>query len=100
MGTLPNTSLDSQNERMEPRWHKSRAVLVQAVEGRRLKLGDTHPHTIESLNNLTNLYDAWKSQKKPTGGEQSLHKLKVLKSGRIHSRPPISGAVLDYPETV
>jgi len=24
-----------------------------------LKLGDTHPHTIESLNNLIDLYEAW-----------------------------------------
>jgi hypothetical protein len=30
----------------------------QALKGRRFKLGDTHPHTIESLNNLIDLYEA------------------------------------------
>ncbi len=32
---------------------------AEAIEGRRLKLGDTHPHTQESLNNLIGLYEAW-----------------------------------------
>ena len=34
-------------------------LFVEAVEGRRLKLGDTHPRTIESFNNLIELYEAW-----------------------------------------
>jgi len=34
-------------------------LLREAVEGRRLKLDDTHPHTIESLNKLIALYKAW-----------------------------------------
>ena len=34
-------------------------LLIQALKGRRLKLGDTHPHTKESLNNLIVLYEAW-----------------------------------------
>ena len=33
-------------------------------EGRRLKLGDTHPHTIESMNNLIALYKAWDKPEK------------------------------------
>jgi len=33
--------------------------LLEAVEGRYSKLGDTHPHTIESLNNVIALYEAW-----------------------------------------
>jgi hypothetical protein len=32
--------------------------LLEALEGR-LKLGDTHPHTVESWNNLIELYEAW-----------------------------------------
>jgi hypothetical protein len=28
-------------------------------QNRRLKLGVTHPHTIESWNNLVDLYEAW-----------------------------------------
>ena len=34
-------------------------LLLEALEGRRLKLGDTHQHTQESLNNLIELYEAW-----------------------------------------
>ncbi|MHC4556852.1 MAG: tetratricopeptide repeat protein [Planctomycetota bacterium] len=37
----------------------SLSVLVEAVEGRRLKLGDTHPHTLQSWNGLIDLYEAW-----------------------------------------
>ena len=36
----------------------------EAVEGRRLKLGDTHPHTLESLNNLIDLYEYWNKPEK------------------------------------
>jgi hypothetical protein len=38
--------------------------LIEAFEGRRLKLGDTHPHTKESLNHLINLYAAWNKPEK------------------------------------
>jgi hypothetical protein len=34
-------------------------IILKTVEGRRLKLGDTHPHTVESMNNLIPLYNAW-----------------------------------------
>jgi len=34
-------------------------LLLEAVEGRRLKLGDKHPHTLDSMNNLIELYEAW-----------------------------------------
>jgi hypothetical protein len=33
-------------------------------KGRRLKLGDTHPNTKESLNNLISLYEAWNKPEK------------------------------------
>ena len=39
-------------------------LLFEAFEGRRLKLGDTHPHTIQSLNNLIDLYEAWNKPEK------------------------------------
>jgi len=32
---------------------------IKAIGGRRLKLGDSHPHTLESKNNLIDLYEAW-----------------------------------------
>jgi len=38
---------------------KVEPLLLEALEGRRLKLGDTHPHTLESLHNLIELYKAW-----------------------------------------
>jgi hypothetical protein len=28
-------------------------------KGRRLKLGDTHPHTLQSRQNLIELYEIW-----------------------------------------
>jgi hypothetical protein len=34
------------------------------AESRRLKLGDTHPHTKASLNNLINIYEAWNRPEK------------------------------------
>ena len=40
-------------------YDKAEKLLLEALEGRRLKLGDTHPHTIESMNNLIELYEAW-----------------------------------------
>jgi hypothetical protein len=39
-------------------------LLLEAIKGRRLKLGDTHPDTIESLNNLIELYEAWNKPEK------------------------------------
>jgi len=53
-------------------FNKAELLLLEAVEGRRLKLGDTHPHTLESLNNLIALYEAWG---KPEKAEQWRAKL-------------------------
>jgi len=41
------------------RYDEAEKLLLEAVEGRRLKLGDTHPHSLESMNNLIELYEAW-----------------------------------------
>ena len=41
----------------------------------RLKLGDAHPHTFESINNLINLYEAWN---KPEKAEEWLAKLEQI----------------------
>ena len=43
----------------QARYEEAEKLLIEAVEGRRLKLSDTHPHTVESLNNLIELYEAW-----------------------------------------
>ena len=39
--------------------HSAEKLQFIMLKGRRLKLGDTHPHTIESWNNLIDLYEAW-----------------------------------------
>jgi len=45
-------------------YDKAEPLLLEALEGRRLKLGDTHPHTLQSLNNLIDLYEAWDKPEK------------------------------------
>ena len=46
---------------------KAEQFLHDALDSRRLKLGDTHPHTLESWHTLINLYEDWK---KPEKAEQ------------------------------
>ena len=46
--------------------------LLEAVEGRRLKLGDEHPHTLESWNNLIELYE---TSGKPNSGRAKQDKV-------------------------
>ena len=48
-------------------------LLLEAVEGRRHKLGDTHPHTLQSLNNLITLYEAWDKPEKAEEWRAKLH---------------------------
>jgi DNA-binding beta-propeller fold protein YncE len=43
----------------QARYDNAEQLLLEAVEGRRHKLGDTRPHTSQSLNNLNTLYEAW-----------------------------------------
>jgi hypothetical protein len=43
---------------------KAKPLLFEVVEGRRLRLGNTHLHTKESLNNLIDLYEAWNKPEK------------------------------------
>ena len=45
-------------------YNKAELLLIEALNGRRLKLGDTHPRTIKSLNNLFDLYEAWNKSEK------------------------------------
>ena len=54
------------------RYEEAEPLLLAAVEGRHLKLGEKHPHTLESLNNLIDLYEAWN---KPEKAEQWRAKL-------------------------
>jgi len=43
----------------QERYDDAEELLIEAVEGRRLKLGNTHPHTLESWQNLIELYEVW-----------------------------------------
>ncbi|TFG70367.1 MAG: tetratricopeptide repeat protein [Anaerolineales bacterium] len=40
------------------RYDKAEPLLLEAFEAQRLKLGDKHPYTLESLNNIIELYEA------------------------------------------
>jgi hypothetical protein len=50
-------------EYREPIHEKTDEHPLEAVESR-LKLGKTHPHTIESIKSLIALYEAWKKPEK------------------------------------
>ena len=52
-------------------------LLLPSVNGRRLKLGDTNPHTIESINKLIDLYTAWN---KPEEAEEWRAKLPEMEA--------------------
>ena len=43
----------------QAQYEKAEPLLLEVVEGRIFKLSDTHPHTIASLNNLNDPYEAW-----------------------------------------
>ncbi len=48
----------------QTRYDEAEPLLVEAVTGRRLKLSDSHPNTLQSLNNLIDLYEAWNKPEK------------------------------------
>jgi hypothetical protein len=43
---------------------KAKPLLFKALEGRQLKLGDIHLHTLESWKNLIALYETWNKPEK------------------------------------
>ncbi|MHC4539676.1 MAG: tetratricopeptide repeat protein, partial [Planctomycetota bacterium] len=43
--------------RLQNRYDSAEKLLFEAVKGRHLKLGDSHPHTLESWHNLIALYE-------------------------------------------
>jgi hypothetical protein len=50
------------------------------IEGRRLKLVDTHPHTIESLDNLIDLYEAWNKPEKANEWREKLARTEAIEN--------------------
>ena len=70
-------TLESKNDlallyKEQDRYEEAEKLLLEAVEGKRLKLGDGHPHTLESWHNLIELYEAWG---KPEKAEECRTKL-------------------------
>jgi len=60
------------------RYEDSESLLIETVEGRSLKLGDTHPHTQESLNNLIELYETWNKLEKAEEWRAKLSQTKAI----------------------
>jgi hypothetical protein len=56
---LITTNRSSNKNKRQGDYDKAEPLLLEALKGRRLKLGDTHPHTSESWNDLIELYEAW-----------------------------------------
>jgi hypothetical protein len=57
---------------------EAESLLLEAVEGRRLKLGDNHPHTLESWLNLIELYEAWNKSEKAKEWRAKLPQTKAV----------------------
>ena len=51
----------------------------ETVEGRRIQLGDTHPHTLDSWNNLIDLYETWGKPEKVDEWRAKLLRTESLK---------------------
>jgi hypothetical protein len=43
----------------QDRYNKAEQLLLEAIEGRKPKLSDTHTHTLAFWNTLIELYEAW-----------------------------------------
>ena len=74
------TTLESRNDlavlyREQGNYAKAESRLIEALEGRRLKLGDTHPHTKESLNNLITFYEVWNKPEKANEWQVQLEQI-------------------------
>ena len=46
------------------RYDEAEQLLLEAVKGRRLKLSDTHPYTLESWRHLIDFYEFWNKPEK------------------------------------
>jgi hypothetical protein len=62
-------TLESKNDltvlfKNQGQYKEDESLLLEALEGGRLNLVDTHLHTLESLNNLIDLYEAWNEPEK------------------------------------
>jgi len=58
--------------------NKAEPLLLKAFEGRHLKFGDSHPHTLESLKNLMDLYNAWSKPEKAKKWQEKLLQAEIV----------------------
>lgn len=66
--------------------HSAEKLQFTMLKGRRLKLGNTHPHTIESLKNLIALYEAWNKLEKANEWRAELARIEGF-AQEITSKP-------------
>ena len=62
----------------QARYKEAEEYLLEVIEGRRLKLGGTHPHTIESLNTLIDLYETWNKTEKAKEWRAKLPEMEIV----------------------
>jgi hypothetical protein len=62
----------------QAQYEKAESFFLEALEGRRLKLGDTHPHTLETWKNLIKLYETWGKPEKAEEWRAKLPKTEVV----------------------
>ena len=67
-------------------YDKAEPLLLEAIKGRLLKLGDTHPHTLESWKNKSTSTKLGTNRKKPKSGEQNCCKQKLWTSDIMPSK--------------
>lgn len=60
------------------RYQDAEQLLLEALEGRRRKLGDKHQHTLESLDNIIRLYEAWGKPEKADEWRVNLPQTEVV----------------------
>jgi hypothetical protein len=61
---------------LQGRYQDTEELLFEALKG--LKLGDTHPHTLESWNNLIDLYESWDKPEKADQWREKLQQTETV----------------------
>ena len=53
-------------------------LLIKGVKGCHLKLGETHPHTIESIKSIIDLYEDWNKPEKAEEWREKLPRTEAM----------------------
>jgi hypothetical protein len=70
--------------KVQIRYQEAEQLLLEALEGRRLKLGDNHPHALESWHNPIALYETWNKPEKAKGWRAKLTRIEDFEEWRRH----------------